>query len=438
VRTTRCLPKIAAVAVAGACIIDIPRKISRWPGRLKLGSAIGGGLVLLFIAQSQLSARLRTTTLDARDVVISEVRRDTLIRDVRAAGVLVPTELRWITARAEGQVERILVEAGTYVHADTVILELSNPALARDVDTARIELEAQQAQALVLEKRAMNDLLAQQAQVAEYVSNYENARFRLEANQALGDLVSRVDLNESMLQASQLQDRVAIEQRRLVHLGELQSAEVHANSVQIARLERQLQLQQELLQGLTVRAGIEGILQEVPVEPGQLLASGTPLARVAREDNFKTALRVQEGQAKEIRAGQSVIISAGGQHAKGKVTRIDPAVQEGTVLVDVAFVGDMLIGARPDLRVQGIVEIDRVEDALVMARPVFSEENGTRELFVVNVDGGEAHRQSVTFGMGSVDEIQILNGLDEGSNVIVSDMENHRDRQSVLLKGASR
>lgn len=397
-----------------------------------------GSLLLVFVAQAQLSAHLRTTTLDARDLVISEVRRDTLIRDVRATGVLVPAELRWITARAEGQVEHILVEAGAYVHAHTVILELSNPTLARDVDAARMELEAQQANALVLAKRAMNDLLAQQAQVAEYASRYENARFRMEANEILGEGVSRVDLNESRLQASQLKDRLVIEQRRLMHLEELQVAEARANATQTTQLERQLQLQQELLKSLTVRAGIEGVLQEVPVEPGQLLASGTPLARVAREDNFKTVLRVQESQAKEIRAGQDVEISAGGQHAAGKVTRIDPAVQEGTVRVDVAFSGKMLPGARPDLRVQGAVEIERVDNALVIARPVFSEENSTRELFVLSADGSEAHLQAVTFGIGSVDRIQVLAGLEEGSAVIVSDMQNHADQRSVAIKGVSR
>jgi HlyD family secretion protein len=438
VHTAFPVPKIAPVADAGAGVIDIPRKISHWPARLKLGTAIAVGLLLLFVAQTQLSARLRTITLDASDLVISEVRRDTLIRDVRASGVLVPTELRWITARAEGQVERILVEAGTYVHADTVILELSNPTLARDVDTARIALEAQQAQALVLEKRAMNDLLAQQAQVAEFASRYETARFRLEANQALGDAVSRLDLNQSMMEAAQLKDRITIEQRRLAHLEELQQAEVRANAAQIAQLQRQLLLQEELLRSLTVRPGIEGVLQEVPVEPGQLLASGTPLARVAREDNFKTELRVQEGQAREIRAGQHVTISAGGQHASGKVTRIDPAVQEGTVLVDVAFSGNTLVGARPDLRVQGVVEIDRVENALVMARPVFSEENSTRELFVLSADGSEAHLQQVTLGMGSVDQIQVIAGLDAGMEAIVSDMENYSDKRSVELTGVLR
>lgn len=430
------MPKIAPVADAGARVIDIPRKISLWPGRLKLGAASVGVLVLLLLGQRELAAHLRTTTLDADDLVISKVQQGTLIRDVRAAGVLVPTELRWITARAEGQVERILVEAGTYVHADTVLLELSNPTLARDVDTARIELEAQQAQVEVKQKHAINDLLAQQAQVAEYASRHENARFRLEANQALGDAVSRIDLNESMLQAAQLKDRLAIEHKRLTHLEELQAAEVRASDAEIARLQRQLQLQEELLHGLKVRAGIEGVLQEVPVQPGQLLASGTPLARVAREDNFKTALRVQEGQAKEIRAGQSVTISAGGQHVPGKVTRIDPAVQEGTVLVDVAFSGEPLPGARPDLRVQGIVEIDRATDSLFIARPVFSEEYSTRELFVLNADGSEAHLQSVELGMGSVDQIQVIAGLEPGASVIVSDMENYRDLRSIALKGS--
>lgn len=397
-----------------------------------------GVVVVTIVVVNYLAARLRNDAIDVGELVIAEVQRSSLIRDVRAPGVLVPTELRWIATDVEGRVENILAQPGEYVLPDIIILELGNPTVARDADTAGIELDVLEANTLVLEKRMSSDLLAQRAVVAEYASSSENATFRMEANQSLGAVVAKVDLNESMLTARQLEERLAIEQERYAHLQELQSAELAANKAKIRRAQRHLQLQKEVLAGLTVRAGIEGILQEVSVEPGQLLAPGSLLARVAREDNFKTELRVQEGQAREIVIGQKAIISAGGQQRHGKVVRIDPAVAEGTVLVDVAFTDEPLPGARPDLRVQGIIEIDYVEDTLVLARPVFTEENTTRELFVLDADGTFATRTPVELGIGSVDRIEILGGLQAGDRVIVSDMSRYADVDGIALTGELR
>lgn len=390
------------------------------------------------MAANYLAARLRNDALDVGDLVIAQVQRSSLVRDVRAPGVLVPTELRWIATDVEGRVENIFAQPGEYVMPDTVILELGNPTVSRDADTASIELDVLEAQTLVMEKRMSSDLLAQHAIVAEYASSSENATFRMEANRNLGAVVARVDLNESMLTARQLEERLGIEQQRYTRLQELQSAELAANKAEIRRAQRHFQLQKELLAGLTVRAGIEGILQEVSVEPGQLLAPGSLLARVAREDNFKAELRVQEGRAREVVIGQKVNISAGGQQRHGKVVRIDPAVAEGTVLVDVAFTGETLPGARPDLRVQGVIEIDYIEATLVLARPVFTEENTTRELFVLDADGLGASRTPVQLGIGSVDRIEILSGLQEGDRVIVSDMNRYSERDSIALAGNSR
>jgi HlyD family secretion protein len=400
-----------------------------------VGASVFAVGVVLVVAWTSLSVRLHNTAVDASELVIGRVERTTMVRDVRAPGVLVPTELRWIAAGVDGRVEKILLQAGASVQADTLLLELSNPTVARDADTARIELQVLQAQDQVLEKRMLNEVLAQQAVVAEYESQYENARFRMQAYQSLGAAVSRVDLNEALLLAGQYEERLRIERERLVRLRELRVAELQASQAGLVRAQRQLQLQQELQDALMVRAGIEGTLQEVPVEPGQLLAAGTPLARVAREDNFKTELRIQEGQAREIRGGQKVLIAAGGQHTEGSVSRIDPAVQEGTVRVDVAFTGAPLPGARPDLRVQGVIEIDQVDDALVLPRPVFSQEHSSTLLFVLRADGSAADKRTVGLGMGSVDRIQVLEGLREGERVIVSDMSRYAEKDSIELTG---
>jgi HlyD family secretion protein len=415
--------------------VDIPRRINHWPRRFALAAVLLVTASALMLTLHWLAARLRTQTVDASQLVIGTVARTGLIRDVRAPGVLVPMELRWIASRVEGRVENILVEAGASVMPDTIIVELSNPTVTRDADTASIELDVLHAEAKVLEQRLINDLLAQKAVVAEYAARYESANYRMEANRGLGNIVAKVDLNESILLAKQYQERLAFEKERLARLQELQSAELVASKAGIARAERQIQLQQELRDDLNVKAGIEGTLQTVPVATGQLVTPGTPLARVAREDRFKTELRVQEGQARELRIGQKVQISAGGQHTKGTVSRIDPAVQEGTVLVDVNFVGDALPGARPDLRVQGVIEVDRVEDALVLPRPVYSQENTTNELFVLAQDGRSARRVAVELGLGSVDRMQILSGVNEGERVIVSDMSRFAGVDSIALEG---
>src|SRR5690606_14885938 len=219
----------------------------------------------------------------------------------------------------------------------------------------------------------------------------------------------------------QYRERLAIERQRLHHVSTLQTAEARASEAEVLQARRQLQLQEELLEGLTVRAGLEGVLQTVPVEPGQQIAAGSLLARVAREDNFKAELRVQESQVRDVALGQRVTISAGGQQASGLVRRIDPAVQEGIVLVDVRFDGGLLPGARPDLRVQGVIEIGFVAGALVIPRPVFSQENSSAELFVLDQEGGMAQRRRVVFGLAATDRIEVLEGMSEGERAIVSD-----------------
>jgi HlyD family secretion protein len=415
--------------------VDIPLRINRWPRRLLAGLLFAAAALVLTLTWNWLAARLRTQTLNVSEVVIGMVEHGTLIRDVRAPGLLAPLELRWIAAPVEGRVENILAEAGATVVSHTIILQLSNPSVSRDADMASIELEVLRAEAHALEQRLINDLLAQEAVVSEYAARHESARYRMEANRELGGIVAKVDLNESILLTRQYEERLAFEQERLLRLRELQEAELAASAANITRAERQLLLRRELQESLTVTAGITGTLQIVPVEIGQLVASGTPLARVAREDRFKAELRVQEGQARELRIGQKVRISAGGQHANGAVSRIDPAVQQGTVLVDVSFVGAALPGARPDLRVQGVIEIDQVEDALVLPRPVYTQENTTADLFVLAPDGQSARRVAVELGLGSVDRIQVIGGVSEGERVIVSDMSRFAEVDSIRLEG---
>jgi HlyD family secretion protein len=364
-----------------------------------------------------------STSIDRSDLVIANVTRGELLKDIGATGTLVPADLRWLESRVDGRIERILLEAGQAVETDTLIMELSNPTLSRNVEAARIDLEVLEAETTVLQRRLTRDLLAQQAVVAESHALYENALFRLNANEELAqkNVVSQIELNESRLAEQQYKARLAIEEERLAHLKELNIAEIAANDARINRARSQLALQEELLDSLQVRAGIDGVLQEVPMEVGQQIGIGTLVARVAREDNLLAELRVQEAQAKDVRVGQKAVITASGQSAAGVVTRIDPAVLNGVVIVDVRFEGAPLPGARPDLRVDGSIRIAEIADTLLLPRPVFSRENSESTLYRVS-DDGRAHKIPVTYGLGSIASIQVLEGLQEGDAVVVSDV----------------
>ncbi|MGV3590915.1 MAG: efflux RND transporter periplasmic adaptor subunit [Gammaproteobacteria bacterium] len=414
--------------------MDIPLKKKATPGKaLKLQAGLGLAAVLLG-AWFVLPGSSNDAIVHRGDVVIATVERGELLKDIGATGTLVPSDLRWLESRVDGRIERILLEAGEPVEPDTLILELSNPTLSRNVEAARIDLEVLEAETIVLQRRLTRDFLAQQAVVADSKAQYENALFRLNANEelALKHVVSEIELNESRLAEQQYKARLSIEEERLAHLQELNDAEIAANTARIERARTQLALQEELLDSLQLRAGLTGVLQEVPMERGQQIGVGTLLARVAREDSLLAEMRVQESQAKDVRAGQKVRITANGQRANGIVSRVDPAVLNGVVIVDVRFDGPPLPGARPDLRVEGNIEIAQIRDALLLPRPVFSRENSEATVFRVAADG-LAHKVPVTYGLGTIEAIQILEGLQEGDEVLVSDLTAYAAQDTLTL-----
>ena len=414
-------------------MIDIPQKSKRFSQVRKLVLAAVVVVAAAIFGGWYWAHRDTSDAVAASDVVIARVERGSLQRVVRAPGVVVPIEIRWMAATVEGRIERKVLEAGEKVHPDTLILQMSSPTLSRNLDTARIELEVHQAQSNVLQKQLISDLLAQEAALADYQMSYDNARVRMEANQSARLAVPAINIRESEIAAETLRKRVEVENKRLERLRELQVARLRADQAELERARRQLKLEQELVDALSVRAGIEGTLQDLPVEAGQQISVGTRLARVAGDGHYKVELRVQEQQAKEIKLGQPAQITAGGQQARGSVSRVDPAVQDGTVRVDVLFTGVALPGARPDLRVQGAIETGSVPDALIVARPVSGEENSKVDLFVVDAEGRAAQRRPVQFGLASTDKIQVLNGLNAGESVIVSDVGRFTGRQRITL-----
>ncbi len=415
--------------------MDIPQQTKKKKLSIKqLVVAASLGMVA-FYGWTQINSKSETPNINTADLIMGIVTTGDLIRDVRAPGTLQPTKLRWIAASSSSRVEEILIQPGAQVKEDTVIMSLSNPTLARDVETASFALEVVKAELIALKKRMESELLAQEATIADVNSNYQNAHFRMQANKKLGEkgIVSALDVKEAELLEAQLEIRLAIEKKRQVNLRELQLADLQAKQASINQAQSQLNLQQSLVDDLQVKAGLSGILQLVPVEQGQQINSGVVLARVAREDSLKAELNVQESQVGGVLVGQSVIISAGGQQAKGIVQRIDPSVQNGVVTVDVSFVGDGLKNARPDLRIDGLIELERLENIKILQRPVYSKENNSANLYIVSDLNASAQLVNVQLGIASLDKIQILSGLKVGEKVIVSDTSQFNLQKTISL-----
>ena len=395
-----------------------------------------GLLLITVVAWKVVSGSPETIVVNTRDLVIEVVTQGEFIRDIRAPGTLQPQTYRWIAATSRVRVEQILIHPGAKVQADTIIMRLSNPALTREFESATYALDVAEAELKALRKKLESDVLAQEAVVNDYQARFENANFRLEANEALSHLqiVSALDVKENKLLQQQYQSRLVIEKKRLEHLKELHVAELNAKGAQVNQTRSGLMLQQSLVKDLSVTAGLKGVLQQVPVEQGQQISTGEILARVAQEDDLKAELRVQESLIKDVLIGQQVVISAGGNKAKGTVNRIDPAVQNGVVVVDVVLEDIRLTGARPDLRISGLIEIERLQNVLTVRRPVRSQEHSENKLYVLNEEGDQANLNPVSFGSGSIDKILVTSGLQVGSRVIVSDTSQFNQQPILSLQ----
>lgn len=394
------------------------------------------GFSLLTLIWVQINAFGTETVVSHEDLIISVAEKGDLIRDVRAPGTLVPVELNFLAASSSGRVEKILLEAGDAVEVGTVIMTLNNLELSQAVDAASYELEIRQAAYSALEQRLHQDSLKQRITVADIKTRYEMANLRRKANQGLVDtgVVSSIQYNEFTLLEEQLKSQLELEVELLESLPALRQAELAAAQAETNKAMRQLVLLKNLADDLVVKASTKGILQEVPVQMGEQIVLGTVLARIAGQDNLKAELKVQESQVKYVTKGQSVVISADGHVAKGIVRRIDPAVQQGVVVVDVYFTNDILVGARPDLRIDGVIELEHLRNVLKIKRPVFTQEYSTNSLFVLDEDQTMAERRQIEFGRGSVDVIEVLSMLNEGDRVVISDTSQYSDVTQIKLR----
>jgi len=366
---------------------------------------------------------------------IDTVREGEMLRQVRGPGVLVPREIRWIASQTEGRVERILVRPGATVTPETVLVELSNPDLMRQAEEARYQLEAARAELAEVELRLRSQQLDQKAALARAQSEYERARLEAEAQKQLIDdgIVSMLDYQRSELLARQLGTTLEIEQERLDQFGASMEAQLAAQRARFDQVKNTYERRLEQVASLQVRAGIEGVLTEVNVEEGQRITLGANVARVARPDELQAELQIPETQARDVQVGQRVRVDTRNGIVEGRVVRIDPTVRSGSVQVDVELVGELPRGARPDLSVDGTIEIERLENVVFTGRPVYGQPNSTISLFKLVDDGRYAVRVPVEIGRTSVNAVEIVQGLVPGDEVVLSDTSAYDDYDRIRL-----
>ena len=416
-------------------MVDIPRQK---PDRRKRNAAwVAGALLALVLASLGLS-RLSPAApeIDRATLWIDVVRRGEMVRAVRGPGSLVSQDVRWVPALVAGRVERILVRAGERVESETVILELSNPDVQLEALEAQRQLAVAEAAYLDLEQRLAGDLLDQRAAVAQAVADERDAARRATADARLAerDLIPRLDAERTSDEARAATELAAVE-AELYDLREQGIAgQLAVQGRQVERMRAVVRFHEELVASMRVKAGAAGTLQEESLEVGQWVQPGALLAKVVGPGRLEAEIRIPETQARDVAVGQKAVIDLRTATAAGRVTRIDPAVQQGTVKVEIAFGDSVPAGARPDQSVDGTIEIERLPNVLHVGRPATAQPESRISLFKL-VDGGSAAvRVPVRLGQASVTTVEVLEGLAEGDEVILSDMTRWDDVDRVRIE----
>jgi len=405
--------------------MDIKRPAkSKIKKRIRTGLFITVGLLAIGAVTIGL-AKLKPAapTLERSTAVIDTVKRGQMLREVRGIGTLVPQLTRWVPAPAEGRVERILVQPGVEVGANTVIFEMSNPQVEQQAMDAEFQLKAAQADRESLRVRLDSDGLTQQSAIASIKAEYSQAKMQLDTDEVLGKqgLVPGILLKVARVRVQDLADRLKVEEARLTMGSKATKAQINSQDSRIQQLRALATLKREQANALKVVAGTNGVLQQVSVQVGQQVTPGFNMARVADPASLKAELRIPETQIKDVRIGQPVAVDTRNGIIQGQVSRIDPAAREGTFVVDAELTGPLPASARPDLSVDGTIELERLTNVLYVGRPAFGQGQQTVGLFRLTPDGQEAARTQVTLGRSSVSTIEIVSGLNEGDRVILSD-----------------
>ena len=388
-----------------------------------------GAIVVVVIAAATFAvSRLRPAapSVERGTVWTDTVKHGSMLRQVRGPGSLVPTQeaVRQIPAETEATVVRIRMLPGSQVKADAILLEMSNPQVEQAAVDARLQLKAAEAEYQSLRVKLDSDLMTQKAGAATVTADYGQAQRQADTDKALFDLgvISGLAYKASKGKADELTIRNDLEGQKLAINKKAIETQLAQEQAKVDQARTLAELKQKQLEALKVRAGIDGVLVDLPLQVGQHVAPGAMLAKVVEPNHLMATLKIAETQARDVRDGEPASIDTHNGIIAGTVTRVDPAVQNGTVTVDVKLTGDLPKGARPDLSVDGTIDLERLEDVLYVGRPAFGQENSTISLFKLDVDLKEASRVPVKVGRESVNSIQVIEGLNEGDTVILSDM----------------
>ena len=409
---------------------DLARKKRK--RRLIIIGASALALVVIGVVISRLKPA--AISVDRASVWVDTVKRGPMLRQVRGLGTLVPEDIRWIATSKEGRVEKIIVRPGAKVQPDTLILELSSPDLEQAALDAQSLYKAAEAELTTLRATLQRELLNQESTTAQVHSEYLQAKMEAETNDNLkkNGLIAELEYKTSIIKRDELESRDKIEEKRLHFASDSIEPQIAAKQATVDQLKASAELKARDVEALHVKAGMTGVLQQLPVEVGQRVIAGTNLARVADPTKLKAQVKIAETQAKDIQINQTASIDTRNGVVSGHVIRVDPAVEQGTVTVDVALDGSLPKGARPDLSVDGTIELERLDNVLYVGRPAFAQDGATVGVFRLTTNG-EAIRNPVHFGRSSVNTIEILDGLKEGDQVILSDTSAYDSHDRIQL-----
>jgi len=400
-----------------------PQSVAR---NKKIKRVVAAVLVLIAAAGVTLGlSRMKPAapSVDRATVWIDTVKRGELLMQRRGIGTLVPEEVRWIPATSDGIIEERRVRAGDTVRPDTIILIMSNPDVRQRATDAELQLKGAEADLKNLRAMLQNELLNQQAALSNILSEYNKAKLDYEANQELAKdgLIADLILRKSQVTVQELVSKNETEKKKLENLSNTSEARLGAQQARVDQLQVAYELRRKQFDELNVRAGVAGVVQQIPVEAGQRVAPGTILAKVAEPGRLKAELQIAETQVKDVVIGQPASIDTRTGIIPGQVIRIDPAAVNGTVKVEVQLNGEYPKGVRPDLSVDGTIDIERLSDVLYVGRPAYGQPESTVGIFKL-MPNGEANRVQVKLGRSSVNQIEIVEGLRDGDQVILSDM----------------
>ena len=409
-------------------------KLRKRRRRLLLAAALGVLVAMLAVLLLRLGPALPRA--DRASLWIDTVQRGDMLQEIRATGTLVPRTSRWLAAATAAQVDRILVWPGTVVKPDTVLMTLANPEVQDSLRNAQAQVAAARADVAARRAELQSQLLDHRSAQAQAQADYASAKVKADADAkaVARHLIPEVRYEQEQIALAQLKNRMQVEQQRVRAFGGSMQAQLDAVQAKLLQQQSNLQLRQRQADALQVRAGIAGVLQEVAVQEGAQVAAGANLARVARTDVLIARLQVPEVQAKDVLMGMTVNVDTHDGVIPGRVERIDPAVRDGSVRVDVTLAGKLPAGARPDLSVDGRVRIAELRHVLSVGRPALATADSTLSLFRLDPGGDTAIRVPVRVGVASVDRVEVRRGLQPGDRVILSDTSQWDKYDRIRLK----